>query len=404
MVAIKDFSDLRGASRLAIDAITATTDLVEHMHYNIASMGGALGSDPQTRTSGITGLVYRTVRGVSRGVGVTLDLALERLADLYGERDSTPGREALLAALNGILGDHLADSGNPLAIRMQLRRGGRTLALDSAELKEGVRRAGGRILLIAHGLCMNDLLLKRHGHDHGALLAEEFGYFPLYLFYNTGQHISTNGRQLAELLESLWRQSEHPIELSVLAHSMGGLVARSAYHYGCLAGHGWPACLERLYFLGSPHQGAPLERGGNWLHLLFEVTPYTAPFARLGRIRSAGVTDLRHGSLLDEDWQGRDRFREVGDYRHPVPLPEQFRCYAIAASLSPEPGVGDRILGDGLVPLDSALGRHREARFSLDIPESQSYVRRNINHLDLLDDAAVFRKLRRWFGRPGSAA
>ena len=397
MTAIKDFSDLRGASRLTIDAITATTDLVEHMHYNIASMGGVLGPGAEMRTSGITGLVYRTVRGVSKGVGLTLDLALERLADLYGERDSTPGREALLAALNGILGDHLADSGNPLAIGMQLRRGGRPVALDSAELKDGVRRTGGRILLIAHGLCMNDLLLKRHGHDHGALLAEEFGYFPLYLLYNTGQHISTNGRQLAELLESLCCLTEQPVELTILAHSMGGLVARSAYHYGRLAGQGWPDRLNQLYFLGSPHQGAPLERGGNWLHLLFEATPYTAPFARLGRIRSAGVTDLRHGSLLDEDWQGRDRFREVGDNRHPVPLPENIRCYALAATLTPEPGVGDRLLGDGLVPLDSALGRHPDARFSLGIPESHSFVRRNINHLDLLDDGAVYGKLRQWF-------
>ena len=70
----------------------------------------------------------------------------------------------------------------------------------------------------------------------------------------------------------------------------------------------WPARLDDLVFLGTPHHGAPLERAGNWVDLLLGATPYAAPFARLGKLRSAGITDLRHGNLLDEDWVGRDRF------------------------------------------------------------------------------------------------
>lgn len=69
--------------------------------------------------------------------------------------------------------------------------------------------------------------------------------------------------------------------------------------------------------------------------LVVESTPYTAPFGLLGRIRSAGITDLRPGSLLDEDWQGRDRFAHGEDVRRPVPLPEGVACFAIAGTTAP---------------------------------------------------------------------
>ena len=117
---------------------------------------------------------------------------------------------------------------------------------------------------------------------------------------------------------------------------MGGLVARSACHYGAAAGHAWLRHLRTLVFLGTPHHGAPMERGGNWIDLLLGISPYSAPLARLGKIRSAGITDLRYGNLTHEDWQGRDRFAR-GDRRRFVPLPEGVRCYAIAATTAKHP-------------------------------------------------------------------
>ncbi|UUZ51461.1 GPI inositol-deacylase [Massilia sp. B-10] len=91
-------------------------------------------------------------------------------------------------------------------------------------------------------------------------------------------------------------------ELLIVAHSMGGLVARSACHAAQEEGHSWPGLLRKMAFLGTPHHGAPLERGGNWVHLVTDLSAYSAPFSRLAKIRSAGITDLRHGSVLDEDW------------------------------------------------------------------------------------------------------
>ena len=397
-------SDLRGAVRLATDATAGLTDLVEAMHERIARIPGLGASAPQRRTSGITGLVYKTIRGVTHVVGGSLDALLGLLtpALLPGSSLDRPGaeREAIVAALNGVLGDYLAASANPLATTMALRRHGRTLALESAALAASVPDAGGRLLVLVHGLCMNDLQWSREGHDHGAALAQELGYTPVYLHYNSGLHISINGRELAAQLERLIDTWPHTIErFVVLGHSMGGLLARSALHHGALAGQRWPARLDDLVFLGTPHHGAPLERAGHWIDLILGAAPYAAPFARLGKVRSAGITDLRHGNLVDADWVGRDRFARGADRRQPLPLPDGVRCCAMAATTGRQRGdVKDCLLGDGLVPLASALGRHADPARTLAFAEGRQWVGYGMNHLGLLNRPEVFAQLRLWLG------
>ncbi|HEX6898218.1 MAG TPA: alpha/beta hydrolase [Thermoanaerobaculia bacterium] len=370
----------------------SVTDLVEAMHLNIAKTVKTAPPAQQV-TRGITGLVYRSIRGVARLVGAGLDAVLAPAVARLGEGSSPPGREALLAALNGVVGDHLAASANPLAIPMRLRRDGQPLE-PGPLLAAAIPRPSGRLVVLAHGLCMNDLQWNRKGHDHGAALARDLGYTPLYLHYNSGLHVSTNGRELAGLLESLVRHWPVPVEeLAILGHSMGGLVARSACHYGGVEGHDWPRVLKRLVFLGTPHHGSPLERGGNWVDVVLGTTPYTAPLARLGKIRSAGITDLRHGNLLDEDWAGRDRFERSADPRRPVPLPEGVACYAMAAKA--KKGLGGPWPGDGFVPPDSALGHHEEPGLSLSFPESRRWVLHGTHHFDLLGRQA-YGKIRKW--------
>ncbi len=388
-------SDVRGLARLAAEATTGVTDLVEAVHQDVARPLGM----PRR---GIRGLVYGSVRGIARLAGGGVDVLLAPFASRLGGRSSSRRREAWLAALNGVLGDHLAASGNPLAIPMSLRRAGKPLVLEREALEAAIPEAGGRVLVLAHGLCMNDLQWHRRGHDHGAALARDLGYTPVYLHYNTGLHASTNGRAFAGLLEDLIHAWPRPVEeLVIVAHSLGGLVSRSALHYGARAAHEWPRRLRKLVFLGTPHHGAALERGGNWVDVLLEAAPYAAPFARLGKIRSAGITDLRYGNLLDEDWEGRDRFEPARDSRRPVPLPDGVRCYAAAATTGKTPGdLNDRLLGDGLVSLSSALGRHADPDRSLPIPEPHQWVGRGMNHMDLLSRPEVYSRIREWLADP----
>jgi len=380
-------SDIRGAVRMGFDATTGVVDVVERMHSTIQRMPAPLGKAVDEATGGITGFVYRGVRGVARLIGQGIDVSLAGLEGLFPEGDREPARAAIQAAVNGVHGDYLARTGNPLAIGMSLRY--RAAPIDLTDPARSLVAAGGRptdkLLVLVHGLCMNDLQWRRNGHDHGAALADEIGYIPLYLRYNSGLHIARNGREFADLLESLVAHWPVPLrELTILGHSMGGLIARSACHFAGEHGHAWLKHLRKLVFLGTPHHGAPLERGGRGLEYVMELSPYSAPLARLGKARSAGITDLRHGTITT----GAHAF---------VPLPAGVNAYAVAATLASRRSVvAERLIGDGLVPLDSALGRSRDRSRCLGIPESHQWIGYGMGHLVLLERPEVYARLRTW--------
>jgi pimeloyl-ACP methyl ester carboxylesterase len=222
--------DLRGAGRLAVEAVAGLAGLVETVHANAARLPGT--RPPSSgRTSGVTALAYAAARGVTRVVGNTVDTALALLEPLLAERSTRPGYEALLAALNGVLGDWLEARSNPLAIRMRLRSNGVALTLEPPALAAALPNASGRVVVLVHGLCMDDLQWARHGADFGAALARDLGVTPIHLHYNRGRHISTNGRDFAALMDALVRAWPVPLEsVDLVTHSMGGLVARSALH------------------------------------------------------------------------------------------------------------------------------------------------------------------------------
>jgi len=373
-------SDLRGATRLVVEATQGVAGIVEDMQ------GPALG---------IGWLVHRSLRGATRLVGGGIDACLAPFVPVLGETRPRPELEALLAVLNGVLGDHLAATANPLAIPMELRRGGVALPLDRRGLARALPGAGGRVVVLVHGSCMDDLRWHRNGHDHGAALERDLGWTALHVRYNSGLHVSTNGRALSALLERLVRAWPVPVrELALLGHSMGGLVSRSAFHAGSRPGVRWTGRVRRMVFLGTPHHGAPAERAGNWVNVVLGAAPFTGPLARLPRIRSAGVTDLRHGNVLDRDWEGRDRFRAGPDPRTPLPLPPKVKCHAVAASKARGPDAPPR--GDGLVPIDSALGRHRDPAFDLRFPASRRWIAWGTDHFGLLERREVYERVRDW--------
>ena len=397
---------VRGVSSLIFDAIDQTSRIVEGMHANIAAAPLPFATRTELGTHGITGFVYRSIRLVNQTVRTIMDLVLRGASSAREPERSGREWDAVRSAINGVLGDHLVASRNPLAIPMSVRRNGKSLPLDAEGLKAALPDATGKILVLVHGLCMSDRQWRRNDHDHGAALQRDLAYTSVYLHYNSGRHVSENGRELAALLETLVGHWPVPVtELTILAHSMGGLVARSAHCFAAEAGHEWPARLRSIVFLGTPHHGTPLERGGNWLQSLAGISPYTAPLSRLGMLRSAGVTDLRFGNLLDDDWNACDRFERGPDERRHVPLPVSIDCYAIAATLGSRLGaLDDRLFGDGLVPVDSALGRHRRDERILRFREANQWIGLGMNHWDLLDKPEVYAKLAAWLSarRPGA--
>jgi len=203
-----------------------------------------------------------------------------------------------------------------------------------------------------------------NGGTYGTRLAADLGCTPVYVRYNTGLHISENGRALSALLEGL--QAYWPTDLEEIAlvgHSMGGLVARSACYYGAEVNAEWTRLVRQVVTLGSPHMGAPLAQAVHHASAGLAVLPETRPFAALIRRRSSGIRDLRRGSLVDEDWRGRDAdaLAAVACQEAPL-LPGVTHCFVAATIMRRESHPLSRLIGDWLVLQPSASGRSRTRR------------------------------------------
>jgi len=384
-------SELKAAGELAGEALGGAGAIVRDVQRGVAErVFGMLGQGAapvRVAHDGITAVVHASVRAGLRGVpsGSARALALTATVDTPRLAD-TPGGAFALGAINGMWGDRIERDHAPLALGFDLR-------VDGDPTR--------KLAVFLHGLCETDEAWRLGGGPtYGERLREDLGHTPVYARYNTGRHISDNGRALAAALEALVR--EWPVavdELVLVGHSMGGLVARSACHYGAQDGMGWIGELEHVICLGSPHLGAPLERaaarGAHWLRRL----PETAPLARLLTERSAGVKDLRYGALLEEDWDGIDPDVWAPDGCGEVPfLPGVTYCYIGATVARDKDSPLGRLVGDMLVQFPSASGDGPQRRLAFELEHGQHLG--GAHHLQLLNHPGVYGRLAGWLS-PG---
>ena len=178
-------SDLHGIHRLASDATVGITDLVEAMHHTDPANPGRpwqVAGGPHPRHHGIR--LPLPLRGVTRLVGGGLDVLLERFGNHHNQAPPSPEREAVLAALNGVLGDFLVASGDPLALPIATQTGCRCRFRGTHSPRRSA--AGGHLRVLVHGLCRNHLQWTRGDHDHGAALARDLGCTPVSCITTAG--------------------------------------------------------------------------------------------------------------------------------------------------------------------------------------------------------------------------
>jgi pimeloyl-ACP methyl ester carboxylesterase len=383
----------RGLKKLIHNAVDHTTDLVEETQESVARktlryldlfppVGAPAHVVDQIRRLTSTG-VFTTIHGVNQIVDFLTDLGLDTVEkgrdEPNEEQPFTPMRsdgsgsrgwagDVAMGVVNGVIGDYLRERDNSLDLGMSFRFQDQYLQLDPSILKQALPEATSKIVIFVHGLCCTEWSWCMKAEEYygdpaanfGTMLQQDLGYTPLYVRYNTGLHISINGRQLAENIDRLVNAYPHEVEEIVLiGHSMGGLVSRSACHYASQEEQKWLKNLTHIFCLSSPHLGAPLEKIGNVATSVLRTfdTSGTQIPARLINIRSAGIKDLRFGYLTDEEWSGKDPDIMLENNRQEIPLIDGVSYTFISATFtkSLKNPVG-YMLGDLLVRRPSATG------------------------------------------------
>lgn len=392
---------IRGSIQLALDCVSGITTAAESMHRTIAYSATSwlnpisnFGPLKEIRNPTAYSVVRATSDVLNRGIANSFATSHNHSDLSYLDSKELPW----VAVLNGICGDHLEGRGNVLAMPMEFATPSDTRHMKSTEMTA----ASPHIVVMVHGLCLSEQSWQEDEDPGiGEHLKQELGMDPVYLRYNSGRHISSNGRELARQLDDLCAGWPVPVEsLSLLGYSMGGLVIRSACWYAEAEQRSWLKPLKRILFLGSPHHGSPVEKAGHLVETALQSIKYVEPLM-FGRKRSAGIKDLRHGNLLDEDWEHPAEKKPGPDRRRNVPLLPSVEHYFIAASI----GRHDKhpmghLFGDLLVRVDSALGSSSDTPGNLEVKEENCRVFPEKNHFDLLNDDSVREQVIKWFGTP----
>ena len=383
---------------LVVDMFTAP---VEGMHRAIVDRSlrwtGSGGATTRRRVDTAIATFYDAIRLTGSAVGATVGLgataAISRSEPLSGSRLGS----RVQAAINAMWGDELEQRGNELGIEMSLRDAdGTSLRITPDDLAAGFPLAVSRVVVLVHGLGRTESCWKGKGAQVGLweTWAADPSVSPVMVRYNSGRHVSENGADLAWLLDQLWRSWPIPIEsISLVGHSMGGLVIRSACHVGQEAHQSWVDAVDKVVTVGTPHLGAPLEKVANIVSWGLRVTPESSPLADFLDARSVGIKDLRFGAIVEDDWLGTDPDALLHDTVTNIPPLEGVDHHFAAAVITADPAhpVG-ALVGDLMVRAASGTGQGKRRQ----IEATNVRVLGGRRHFDLLHDPEVLDQVMTW--------
>lgn len=388
---------IEGTAQLATSGMVEITELVEAIHKEIIlrPFSGLATSPVHQVYENSAGKIYHVIKDIMRFSGGSTAKILRqinnRLEDIQQQKPITDNIKMLVNVLNGVMGDHLVSLNNPLALPMMF--------YDRYGDAHSGKNLSGRVVILVHGLCLS-YQSWFPGSNTG--IGEHIVYaIPnttiLHLDYNTGRRISENGHSFSELLDNLYANNPKITEIDLIGHSMGGLVSRSAIFYAKQDGKAWLNKVDNYISLGSPHHGAVLEQISYIVQESVSKIPVAGNLAHLLDLRSAGIIDLRHGSVRHDDWQTLDeRMGIVDDIRRPAPLPSSINAFLVASSLETNPKKHQRdFIGDGLVGVTSALGEHA-GDHDLKVPEAHKAIFYGINHMNIQYHEMVRDQIIKW--------
>ena len=386
--------EARAAGRLVADALTGLTRAVQASHRDLSGAVDRIVADgahtwrplSATSTAGVYGVVTAANRLAPRAV--TEFVAVTGWAQVLAPSQTRRGR-AVLAAVNG-LWSPLVEANPELSITMAVRVAHSDVALDADSVAAAFPGATGDLVVFVHGLAQDEDSWKRpaagQGDGYGARLCADHGMTPVYVRYSTGRRVHHNGRDLADLLDAL--ASSWPVRvraITLVAHSMGGLVAVAAVQQALERQSVWADLLRLVVTLGTPYHGSPMARALRDVNEALARTPVLGPLIEWIRVRTDGGGDLCSVTPLTVKPLTVNPLTAASSADGAPTTPRIPAVTAVSASLG---GAADhrlgRLVGDGLVPVASA-----QAGDVTDLAVDTIHVNR-AGHFDLLNHPAVY--------------
>ena len=276
--------------------------------------------------------------------------------------ESTRRGRRIVSVVNGLIGDELRMLDDPQAIVMSVRKDGADVPATGWQVAEAFRGGTSHLVVFLHGLCEDDeswtLGERVRGSTYATRLQADTDGTPVMIRYNTGLHVSENGKHLDVLLQQL--TEAWPVDvtrITLVGHSMGGLVARAATNHATASGQTWHHLVRDVVCLGTPHTGAALEKVAHVGSRLLRFWPESTPFSGILESRSAGIVDLRHGYITRDEWEGQDLTAQWGlDRIAAAPLPHAEYHFVASTLGATQRHPLSTVLGDLLVHFSSATG------------------------------------------------
>ena len=398
-LALRELASAAGGVRAVHSAIARRTFAAVRLGVGPAVLPTQLMHD--AIAAGTYASIVAACTGAAKAVGaLTGSSEVADDAVIEDDRRQSPSHTTYgaqtIAILHGLIGDDMERTARVLAYPMSIRVDGRPVPPQYRALAAAFPDAGAHLVVFLHGLVETESAWRLGGRPtYGERLDSEADTTSIFLRYNTGRRIAANGADLSNLLEQIitaWPVRVHRITL--VGHSMGGLVSRSAAHQAAESGRRWVDLLTDVFTLGTPHLGAPLAHGVHVAVAALAMTPETRPFAHLLARRSAGIRDLIHGAITDEDGHAcySDSF-DVGAAMD-ISVPEGVRHHHASAVITGNPRNPVGIfVGDGLVRTDSAGGRNKLRNIGLRADDGLAI--NGAHHFTLLNDERVYGWMRK---------
>ncbi|OMI16766.1 hypothetical protein BUQ74_13895 [Leptospira weilii serovar Heyan] len=254
-----------------------------------------------------------------------------------------------------------------------------------------------RLILCIPGLFCDEGLWNAKGEVPLSDTMKECGYYPIYLRFNPGIHLSTNAKLMLNLVETLLNSPElKGNTLDVISYSQGGLIFRSALYQA--KQKNWPFSdrIRHALVINSPDGGSYIEKIGFWLGLGAESLPIL-PVNILGFIgnqRSDAIKDLSHGIIREEDWVQNNQIKRYINDLYFKEL-DEVNATQIYSLVTKEESKWSSWIGDGIVEKPSLTLLSDKVYRKKSDPESRVNCLLETSHYQVITHPETHKILRR---------